>query len=162
MGFFVTQLGVFDAAADGLVNAHQVGLWRTDGTLLTSATVPAGTAAPLIGGFRWVSISWVFIPYALGDYRIGAQYSADDADLFATPSSPTRSFEVSPFPLAGYTGLGTDLPYPAWPTRGSCPECFGPKLWDANFQFVAAPEPSVWWLLAPGLLCLWAHHRQRH
>src|SRR5439155_1220605 len=48
----ITQLGVFDSGGDGLINPHEVGLWRIgddniSSTLLASATVPAGTDAPL-------------------------------------------------------------------------------------------------------------------
>src|SRR5262245_23135746 len=39
----ITQLGVFDQNGNGLVNAHEIGLWRdigsASGTLLASATV---------------------------------------------------------------------------------------------------------------------------
>src|SRR5436309_1918942 len=51
----ITQLGIFDSGGDGLLNPHQIGLWRIEGggsqgalTLLASVTVPAGTGAPLV------------------------------------------------------------------------------------------------------------------
>src|SRR6266850_5379498 len=54
---FITQLGVFDSGGDGLINPHEIGLWRQEAggssTLFVSATVPAGTAASLIDGYRW-------------------------------------------------------------------------------------------------------------
>src|SRR5688500_17849486 len=53
----VTGLGWFDDGANGLGLAHQVGIWNPAGTLLTSATVPAGTAAALDGQFRTVPVT---------------------------------------------------------------------------------------------------------
>src|SRR5437016_5297222 len=80
----ITELGVFDNGGDGLVNPHQVGLWLPDGTLLASATVPAGTSATFLDGYRYVSISpLVFPARQLG--IIAAQYSAGDADDLGMP-----------------------------------------------------------------------------
>ena len=58
----ITQLGVFDYGGDGLANSHTVGIWAPDGTLLASATVLAGTAAPLVNGYRYTSITPLLIP----------------------------------------------------------------------------------------------------
>src|SRR4051812_6006637 len=54
----VNWLGYYDQNGDGLANSHLVTLWdnSTQG-ILASATVPAGTAAPLINGYRWVQLS---------------------------------------------------------------------------------------------------------
>jgi hypothetical protein len=60
-GIVVQQLGFWDSAKDGLATPHAVGLWRGDGTLLSSAQVPAGTAATLDGTFRWACISYPLI-----------------------------------------------------------------------------------------------------
>ena len=45
----LTALGFHDQQLNGLANAHDIGLFSTSGTLLASATIAAGTAAPLIG-----------------------------------------------------------------------------------------------------------------
>ncbi len=71
----VEQLGFWDSGEDGLLVAHDVGLWIDDGTLLTSVTVPVGTEAPLQGMFRWVTTP----PVALAPgttYVIGAYWPA--------------------------------------------------------------------------------------
>ena len=61
----VTALGVYDLAgctfspapcADGLLDAHEVGIWTDTGNLLASATVPAGTSSERIGQFRYINI----------------------------------------------------------------------------------------------------------
>ncbi len=48
----VWALGIWDSFGDGLAGAHDVGLLKSDGTLLASATVPAGTSAALVGDAR--------------------------------------------------------------------------------------------------------------
>ena len=51
-------LGVWDAGGDGLASTATVGLWRDGQTdPLAQATVAAGTAAALDGGFRWSSVA---------------------------------------------------------------------------------------------------------
>src|SRR5678815_4779246 len=52
----VTGLGIWDDGNNGLIGAHPVGLWSSSGTLLATTIVPAGTAAPLLGEYRFVSV----------------------------------------------------------------------------------------------------------
>ncbi|MBN2507916.1 MAG: leucine-rich repeat protein, partial [Verrucomicrobia bacterium] len=52
----VTHLGYYDAAADGLLEAHDIGVFGMDGALLVSAAVSAGTGAFLTNGFRYVGL----------------------------------------------------------------------------------------------------------
>src|SRR5262245_1625674 len=51
----VTQLGLYDAGADGFQIGYQVGLWNDQAALLTSAIIPSGTAAAYSDGFRYVN-----------------------------------------------------------------------------------------------------------
>jgi len=65
----VNRLGFWDEGGDGLISDHEVALFEFDSftstnqlgngnfTLIATATVSAGTAAPLEGGYRWASIS---------------------------------------------------------------------------------------------------------
>lgn len=128
----VTSLGVFDRASDGLVNSHQVGIWSNAGTLLTSATVQAGVADPLVGGFRYNSTLAGSVNLAPGSYVIGAHFPAS-ADSFVnqvatvTTAPPVTFVEQRGaggfnFPNATFAGLGA----------------FGP-----NFQFSPAVAASV-------------------
>lgn len=48
---FIQELAIFDGSGNGLFNAHEVGIFTTGGTLLTSVTVPQGSAATLAGPF---------------------------------------------------------------------------------------------------------------
>jgi hypothetical protein len=77
----VTALGLWDgpspnAIGDGFVDQHQVGLWTNNGfnpgTLLASITIPAGTAASLIGGFRYVDLQTPVILLPGTSYVVGA------------------------------------------------------------------------------------------
>ena len=77
----VNWLGYYDRNGDGLANSHLVTLWdnNTQG-IIASATVPAGTAAPLVNGYRWVQLSST-VQLNYGSYYIvGAQ--TDGVDLW--------------------------------------------------------------------------------
>jgi uncharacterized protein (TIGR03437 family) len=83
----ITALGYLDANSAGLNESHQVGIFRTsDGTLLTSATIPAGTGAKYVNGIRTVPVSFTLAP---GDYVIAGQKTgnADFAIVRATGAS---------------------------------------------------------------------------
>jgi len=75
----VNYLGYADPTGAALVNSHVVTLWdNSSGAVIASATVPAGTAAPLIDGFRWVQLSSTVTLNYGSYYVIGAQtYGVD-------------------------------------------------------------------------------------
>ena len=164
----ITQLGIFDDGGDGLVNSHQVGLWHLDdnvsGPLLASAVVPAGTAAPLIGGYRFVPITPVVIPYtghSLGYFVVAAQYSAGDADDLVRPQPTHFASELGVVTSYGRKGDGSDLPFPQAVTGPSCEGCGNAeRFWEPNLQYTVVPEPSVWLLLSPALVYLFIRHRK--
>src|ERR1700690_1662408 len=68
-GTTVTGLGWYDQGSDGLQDAHEVGIWSSSGAPVASAVVAAGTADPLVGLFRTVTIAP--IPLAPGEYIVG-------------------------------------------------------------------------------------------
>ncbi len=171
----ITQLGVFDSLGDGLANAHAIGIWSANGTLLASTTIPAGTAASLVDGYRYMPISPVLIParnstnYSTAITLIAAAYLTGDADDLVTPNGVYGvGFTAPVFPTSydssqslGFYGLGSGLPFPG--QHFPPPEGEGnPPFLEVNFQFniIQVPEPSVSVLLAPGLLYLFL--RQRH
>lgn len=70
----VRELGVYDEGKNGLAEAHPVGIYHYETkVLLRSATVPAGTAAPLTGDFRYTAIAPVVLSadtqYVIQSYR---------------------------------------------------------------------------------------------
>jgi len=82
-GFYpqVNWLGYYDQNGDGLANSHVVSLWdNSSQAVIASATVPAGAAAPLINGYRWVQLpSTLTLNYG-SYYVLGAQ--TDGVDLW--------------------------------------------------------------------------------
>jgi hypothetical protein len=131
----VTQLGIFDDNNEGLLTAHEVGIWnRITQELLVSAIVPSGDEAQLVDRFRYVDVA----PTRLdpGYYVIGAFYDALSGDQYLTSvddvdaaSGVVYGRDVLNRSAFGFPGEnGTNA---AKDTAGY----FGP-----NFQFV--PEPT--------------------
>lgn len=139
----VTKLGVFDHLADGLVNAHEVGLWTQSGTLLGSVTIQAGTASRLEGPvsgsgsggrFRWETLSTP-IPLSKGEtYVLGAFYQ-NAMDPLYTNVTATTVPEITY--VVGRVVGGASLTFPSIPSPSSLDSKFGP-----NFQF-APPAPFL-------------------
>jgi hypothetical protein len=76
---FVTDLGYFDGNS-GLVDPHPVGIWDSVGNLLATATVPSGTAATFVSGFRFVPITPVML--SAGAFTIGGYANVTSPDPF--------------------------------------------------------------------------------
>lgn len=74
----VTSLGYEDTGADGLVGAHDVGIWNASGSLIASATVPAGTGTVKIEAWRYQSLTDPVTLTAGETYRIAGGTSASD------------------------------------------------------------------------------------
>lgn len=153
----VTDLGFFDSGQDGLGESHAIGIWNSAGTLLTSSTVPAGTAGTLVNQFRYVSIAPIVLDGG-GLFRIGALY-ATGVDPVIFPGEAT-DFATDPAVnfLAATFASGNALSDPA-DTAASLPGYFGP-----NFLFSTAasvPEPATLGLLGLGLLGLGFIRRKR-
>ena len=73
----VSALGAYDSELDGMQFPTPVGLFDSSCQLVASATVPAGTSAALIDGFRYVGIAPVTLT-AGATYRIAAVMHCDD------------------------------------------------------------------------------------
>lgn len=156
---YITALGVFDQDNDGLANAHQVGLWRDDGSLLASTTVAAGTTSTLVEGYRFVPIPPMAIPGGFHFFIVAAQYSGGDMDDYIPGVGNTRA-PIVLSPPAGKYGLGANLPFPYYQTSPSGEGSYGPVYWQANFQFsYNIPEPASWQFVGTGLLLLLLRRR---
>src|SRR5205085_1953223 len=78
----VTALGVWDQNGDGLLNSHFVGIWDINGNLLGQVLVAAGTTDPLIGEFRYATLTQPILLNCGFQYVIGANYPGVGADPF--------------------------------------------------------------------------------
>ena len=159
----ITRLGVFDGGGDGLAISHEVGVWLRNpggntGTLLMSATVPAGTVAPLIDGFRWVEIAPLLISFNTV-YSIGAYYSDGDVDLLTTPAAPVFTHDIGQVVQNGRFAYGPGLAFP-YIYRSSAEGQIGERFYAANFRYEVVPEPSLGLLLVSGLAYLFLRRRR--
>lgn len=147
----VTHLGLYDfyyelvyssgwtlITADGFNSAHPIGLWRlSDGALLASGTIPAGTDAPQIDRFRYIEVvETTLIPgegYVVGFYT----ESAATSDPVATnPDNVTWTVDPLVNYVAALQGSSSGLTMPTQTLEGDLR--FGP-----NFQFTVVPVPAA-------------------
>jgi hypothetical protein len=105
----ITHLGLIDDGSDGMSAAHAVGVWTNAGTLLASATVPAGTGGTLVGQFRYVPITPIELT-ADQVYRVGGQMP-NEVYLSDVTYAPVPQILIVD---AAYTffGTGANLTFP--------------------------------------------------
>ena len=141
----VSALGFYDTNQDGLVQAHQVGLWNSAGTLLASVTVPSGTAAPLTGTSRYVSLA---APLALAvgtTYTMGAYMgNGSDSVIYFGAANPAKGVSFG----AAMVDNGTSTFSRPRIATGEDQGYFGPNL-IVTPVVQSTPEPSA--LAALGL-----------
>ena len=145
----VTALGFFDDAQNGLTEAHDVGIFSAAGTLLASATVPSGVAAPLVNQFRYVAIAPLLLTSGQ-TFRIGAVYNSGADLLVITATGLAVDPAITKSPLRFVINSAT-LADPTQTSAGN--GSFGP-----NFDFVlaatGAPEINGLSSVALGFTCL--------
>ncbi|MGE5647903.1 MAG: DUF4082 domain-containing protein [Acidobacteriota bacterium] len=149
----VTSLGYYDEGGDGLLASHEIGIFDAGGNLLASATVGFGTAAPLIGNFRYVPIAPLTLSGSL-TYTIAATTGgfAGDPWAFGTAGSITG---LTVNPLIGIAPDAGRYIYPGanalvYPTNTFTYTLYaGPNF---GFESTAVPEPGTFVLLGLTLL----------
>jgi hypothetical protein len=152
----VTALGVWDEASNGLNEAHDVGLWAADATLLASTTVPAGLAADsavasAVGLGQWLFEDIPALTLAPGHYLIGSVAGNDDFRTFE------ESIALNPALAnldSGKFAVGAVLQFPALDETAQNPSdfsLFGPNL---LIEAERVPAPATLLLLGLGLLGL--------
>jgi hypothetical protein len=150
----VTSLGFFDYYGTGLVESHEVGIFNSSGTLLASATIPAGTIAPLEDRFRYIGITPLGL--SAGQTYTAAAYVTSTLDTvgYTTVSGVSVNPDISLPSFAARYIFASGLQLPTQTSGASSTMYVGP-----NFQLVPLP-PSVW-LLGSGLLGLAVGRRFR-
>ena len=139
--FRVTALDFYDSgAANGLLTSHEVGLWTSNGVLLASVTIPAGTAAPLIGNYRYEAITPIILPP--GFYEVGG---------FVSGSSDKYVIDANGTTLPGILYQESHVATGAFAFAGSQNLISGKQI-TANFEVSAVvdvPEPGTGDSFAP-------------
>jgi hypothetical protein len=158
----VNALGYWDEAGDGLAVSHEVALLHFNGadqTIVAKVTVPAGTVAPLVDGYRWVTIP----TYTLADASQGADYytiaavMGTDAWFDIPAGSQTSNSSIGT--LTGHAAF-IDGGTPVVGAVGSTLTAYfntALSYHGANVGMVSIPEPSSLMLLVCGLFGLVAY-----
>jgi hypothetical protein len=143
MSLMVTALGMWDQSQNGFTNAHTVGLWDISGNLLAQASLSPGTANPLIGDFRYVTLATPITLTAGMSYVLGATYVNADLDrVIVNVSGNQATFDpaITPGDFRQNVGL-TGLLFPS--SNIQTGSVVGP-----NAVFSPVPEGG------PGLVCV--------
>ncbi len=143
----VTALGHFDAGGDGLASGHQLGLFDPAGTALAVTSISAGTATPLVGDFRFVTLA-SSVTLAPGLRYTVAAYYTDQLDAVVDANPPPAPDLVVDTRIGSLIGK-YEFPSPAF----AFPSTFDSRVFvGANVLFAPVPEPSLLLLVVtPGL-----------
>ena len=172
----INWLGYYDHNGDGLASSHLISLWdNSTQTIIASATVPAGTAAPLIDGYRWVQLGSTVTLNPGSFYVIGAH--TDGVDLWGdliSNNSPDNGNNGQVSWNSQYVQLGSgweftragrydsSANYPSEPPNQSGSDAIYPVA-NLGFDIAQVPEPTTLTLSAMGLgaMALYLARRKR-
>ena len=160
----VSKLGIYDYQSNGLLVAHDVGLWTSGGALLGSVTVSSGLSGELIGEFRYTDLSSPIVLTSGSSYILGAFYSATGGEPFRDRSDtsnkwPTMNSIYATFFQSGNTSWALlDANALGVPTYGP----FGGNGFiGPNLYIAVVPEPSSLALLLAGATAMGLLIRRR-
>lgn len=164
----VNYLGFYDAGGDGLTESHTIALWETGWNgqssrgLLAEITVPAGTSAPLIDGYRWVELPSTITLVPNEYYLLNASVDGVDqwGDVISGSQITWDSQYVPTDPGYDFTKAGIyGNSIPAYSQNGGS-DSIDPAA-NLGFNVVPAPEPSTLALLGIGTTMLLGIARNR-
>jgi len=169
----VNWLGYYDKDGDGLANSHVVSLWYSGGqggdasaTPIATVTVPAGTSAPLVNGYRWVELpSTVGLWYGSW-YTIAAQTDGVDTwgDLVSGGSSQLTWDAEYVGGNAGWSRAGhydTLASYPNPPANQTSTDDSIYPVANMAYNLSIIPEPTTLSLAGLGFLGMAAAWRRK-
>jgi len=162
----VSKLGIYDYQSNGLLVAHDVGLWTNSGTLLGSATVSSGLSGELIGEFRYADLGSPIVLTSGSSYILGAFYSTtggeplrDRSDTYQSNKWPTMDTSYASFYIYGNSSQARiDANALGFPNMGPI---VGNGYIGPNLYFAAVPEPSSIALLLVGGTAMGLLRRRR-
>jgi hypothetical protein len=167
---YVNWLGYYDKDGDGLANSHQVALWKVGGVGGTGSTpeamvtIPAGTAAPLVNGYRWVQLpSTVGLWYGTW-YTLSAQTDGVDTwgDLISAGqvSWGTQYVDAG----AGWSRAGRYDSAESWPNSPGTQVGTSDSIYPAGnmaYNLTIVPEPTSLGLIGLGVVAWLGLGRKR-
>lgn len=165
----VTALGYYDDLQDGFATAHEVGIFDSQGNLLTSASLTVGSVNFLNDDFRYQTITPIVLA-ANQTYILAATSNGEcpsctvgrDAWVYGGPATLT-GFSVDPRitigPNAGLFVYQNDNVL-----RDPTDHFSDYVIYAANFEIASAvPEPSTWLIMMIGFsgIGLFAYRRTK-
>lgn len=147
----VSGLGWWDFGGDGLVVAHQVGIFSSAGAQLLTGTVAGGTSDPLAAGFRYTTSLTGVTSLAAGNYVIGGLATASDNVAYNVTNVVFGSGIT-------YTGNLTNgivgvFSFPNITRDGLDVGVFGPNF-EYSVAVAAVPEPATWAMMLFGFAAI--------
>lgn len=142
----VTSLGAYDMGRDGLAASHQVAIWRVDGFRLFRTTVPGGTAADLVGHFRYVPITPTTL-LAGQEYVVAAANYGEGYDPYCwDPTTISISPDITYLHSRDRFGSTEVIPFPTGEQNFATYGYFG-----GSFQYEIVPAPGGVGLVLAGV-----------
>lgn len=141
----ITHLGITDWANNGLIGSPQVGVWKTDGTLLASITIPAGAGSDLVETQSNPNVTYYLeqlstaLVLAPGNYVIANQHTdnAAGSQVFGWGGPVTFASGLTWVRGVAESNGGTSLVFPNDISFTASKAYIGPQ-----FKFDVVPEPS--------------------
>lgn len=164
----VTQLGVFDSGSNGIANDLFVGIFNSNGTLLTSTTISGGSGNS--GASNYIFSAIADLTLAPGSYQL-ASWGYDSVDLnfnygfiFAGDGGPV-SFDTlggALTPLgSSFSNAGTGGIFATNADVGTTRYGAGSFIAELAPVVGAVPEPATWGLMIVGFGMAGAGLRRR-